>query len=630
MTQQSVRLWSDEPASVDLLAFVAVAETAIDAVLDDGLDPVALGISGPWGSGKSTVLRLVEQGLPERHTVGANQQVLVVRTDPWRYDPSVGAKASLIDDVLTALEKELKAKGGTSQAAKATLRKLVKRVNWMKALKVAAKTSITLQLPSVDDITSLVSDGPSDDAESKTLDEFSSDFSKLLADDDLSHIRRVVVLVDDLDRCLPETVIDTLETMRLFLSVPKMAFVIAADEDRVADAIRTRYPKSDVPDEGEEPAKLYLHKIVQTTLRLPALSRFDTEAYLVLLLIQNRPEHALDATAFESILGGCTQLRIKGGTLDTLVIPDGVDIAAELQFAARLTPMLYEKLRGSPRRVKRFLNDLHVRASIAARRGIELDIAIVAKLMILELLLPSEFKTLLDWLARGQLRQRLAELEKQAGRTGSTEPAASPALEVPERQPNGASKSAKKVPASTKIDAAEKADEFSENVIRWAKLPPTLGDEDLSPYLHLAASFAGTALIDQGLPERLRDIAANLLSASRISQKSVADADLTVLSASEAEALVEHLGRMGRDRPTNLLNAVQAILRVTALTKAEAAAHQALNSIPIKDVKAPIVLLFGGGGAQTFKAVLDRWADGTADQAVKNAVANLFAPKGPK
>ena len=66
---------------------------------------------------------------------------------------------------------------------------------------------------------------------------------------ELGHIKRVVVLVDDLDRCLPPTVIETLEGIRLFLAVPKMSFVIAADEDRVADAIRTRYEKPGGPAE---------------------------------------------------------------------------------------------------------------------------------------------------------------------------------------------------------------------------------------------------------------------------------------------------------------------------------------------------------------------------------------------
>ena len=128
-----------------------------------------------------------------------------------------------------------------------------------------------------------------------TWTRFRKDFAELLADERLSHLRRVVVLVDDLDRCLPDTVVDTLETMRLFLSVPKMSFVIAADEDRVADALRDRYPEDNgSAEDTEKPARLYLHKIVQTTLRLPALSRFDTEAYLLLLLLQNRDGRSAD------------------------------------------------------------------------------------------------------------------------------------------------------------------------------------------------------------------------------------------------------------------------------------------------------------------------------------------------
>ena len=78
-----------------------------------------------------------------------------------------------------------------------------------------------------------------------------------------------------------------------------------------------------------------------------------------------------------------------------------------------------------------------------------------------------------------------------------------------------------------------------------ARLPPSLKDIDLSPYLHLAASFAGTPLIDSGLPERLRDVAANLLSSSRASQKSVTGSDIQSLTSADVHALIEHLGRMG-------------------------------------------------------------------------------------
>ena len=355
VSSQPVQLWSDEPSSVDLLAFGAVAETAVDAVLNDALDPIALGISGPWGSGKSTVLKLIKAELASRAFVGEaaaseDERILVVETDPWRYDPRVGAKATLILEVLDALTAELEKHGGVPERVEGTLRKLAKRVNWAKALTLAARSSITLQLPGIDDLSNLVTEGDVEgDSEPRNLDEFRRDFADLLADERLSCLRRVVVLVDDLDRCLPDTVVDTLETMRLFLSVPKMSFVIAADEDRVADALRERYPKDNEPREDtEEPARLYLHKIVQTTLRLPALSRFDTEAYLLLLLLQGRVEDRPTTTQFARVVESCTELRMAARAVDSLKIPDGLDIASEMQFAARLTPILYEKLRGKP------------------------------------------------------------------------------------------------------------------------------------------------------------------------------------------------------------------------------------------------------------------------------------------
>jgi hypothetical protein len=632
VSAEPVRLWSDEPSPVDLLAFGAVAETAVEAMLDDTLDPIALGVSGNWGSGKSTVLRLIEKDLVDRSAAQEDQRILVVSSDPWRYDPAVGAKATLISEVLSALQAELRRKGGASEKAQNLLVKLAKRVNWFKALKVAARTSITLQLPTLDDLSSLISEPAKDgdEAESKTLDEFRSDFAELLSNDALRHVRRVVVLVDDLDRCLPDTVVETLETMRLFLSVPKMSFVIAADEDRVADALRERYPRSESATPEEEPAKLYLHKIVQTTLKLPALSRFDTEAYLLLLQLQNRPEGKIDADAFVAILSDCTELRIKAGSLDDLRIPNDLDIAAERQFAARLTPMLYEKLRGSPRRVKRFLNDLNVRASIARRRGIELDIAVVAKLMVLELLLPNEFSKVLDWLARGELRERLAELERRAGRvladaTDATDSAAKAGEEGDAPEPTKAAPSSEE----SREPSGDEGDEFSDNFVRWAKLPPELGDIDLSPYLHLAASFASTPLIDVGLPERLRDIAANLLSSSRIEQKAVSDDDLRGLSAMDARSLVEHLGRMGRDRPGEMLRAVAGILRIADIVPSAASqAEKSFRALPVKDIRPPIILLFGGKPAAQYAALLTDWGVAATDQAVKNAVAAEVAKQG--
>jgi len=225
-------LWSDDPSTSDLLSFDALAATAVDALLDARLDPVALGLSGRWGSGKSTVLALIEHELEARQD--SKKKILVVKTQPWRYDPTLGAKETLIGEVLGALTVEVESLQTKSDDAKKLLKRLAGRIEWAKAIKVAAKAGIAFQIPSIDDLVDLVK--PKADAEdqgSRSLEDFRTEFEALTTSDDFKHIRAVVVLVDDLDRCLPRTVVESLEAIRLFLAVPKMSFVIAADEERV-------------------------------------------------------------------------------------------------------------------------------------------------------------------------------------------------------------------------------------------------------------------------------------------------------------------------------------------------------------------------------------------------------------
>jgi hypothetical protein len=183
-------LWSDEPDDVDLLAFSAVAETVIDAILDEALDPVAIGISGAWGSGKTTVLRLVESGLGERN-LGPGKQVLIVPTDPWRYDPSVGAKETLIGEILGTINAKLAEQTSETTTGKAMtlVRKLAKRVQWAKGLKLAARTAITLQLPNPDDLTDLIAESDDEgEGQPRGLDQFRADFTELMESEELGAV----------------------------------------------------------------------------------------------------------------------------------------------------------------------------------------------------------------------------------------------------------------------------------------------------------------------------------------------------------------------------------------------------------------------------------------------------------
>ena len=605
-------LLSDNPSTVDLLAFSPVAETVAATLLDDNLDPVALGISGRWGSGKTTVLHLVEAELTALNKDGS--KVLVVRTDPWRYDPTTGVKESLISEVLSCLESEIDTGATGGGKASKLFNRLAQRVDWARAISLAAKSSLLMQIPSFDDLVGLVKD-PESDSENpaRGLEAFRSEFEELMASPELEHIRRAVVLVDDLDRCLPATVIETLEGIRLFLAVPKMSFVIAADEERVAEAIRTRYEKPPspieqaVPELDEEPAKLYLHKIVQTTIPLPALSRFDTEAYLLLLHVLPK----LDETNIDKLVEQCDALRKQSKDLAELVEVEGVDLAEERAFAERLTPILYEKLRGNPRRIKRFLNDLRVRQSVASRRGIDLQAGIVAKMMVLEQLLPDEFERVLGWLARGTVRAELNRLEQAAGQV--------PTQMVDSISDNGSDPQSEINNSGPDVaDHSEQA--FTDSLLRWARLNPPLRDEDLSSYLHLAASFAGQTVLDRDLPERLRDIAFNLLSSMRANQYSVRDEDLSRLPHDDAKILLQHLGRMARDRPTDQRKAIEAILRMSRQQNSLGAeACTVLRAIHADEISLPALLLFGRTDS-ILHPVLQKWKSETTKETTSNAI----------
>jgi KAP family P-loop domain len=616
---KELSLWSDDPSTLDLLAFSAIASTVAEAVLDESLDPVALGLSGEWGSGKTTVLRLIAEELEA--WASGESKILVVATEPWRYDPALGVKETLITEILGALRDELEINKSGKAKALERLGRLAQRVDWARAIRLAARASITLQLPNFEDVLNLVRpQGEGEDKGPPGLEGFRDEFAALMAAPELAHLRRVVVLVDDLDRCLPETVVETLEGIRLFVAVPKMSFVIAADENRVADAIRTRFRETERPAEAggspEEPAKLYLHKIVQTTVPLPSLSRFDTEAYLVLLQLMAQ----LGTEELSPYVDRCGELRRASGSLDDLAGAGAKDVGPELLFAARLTPILYEKLRGNPRRIKRFLNDLHVRQAIAARRGIRLDSEVVAKLMVLEVLLEQDFKRVLGWLAQNELRERMSALESAAGRIEASPQLSSDDSEEPETTDS----------ENNGEVSADSGATFGDELIRWAKLSPSLSGMDLGPYLHLAAAFSGEALLDTELPVRLRDLAANLLSSVRAEQKSVRDADLQGLDPKDAAAMVHHLGRAARDRPTQQRAAILGLLRVTrihAATITEAA--KLLSAIPASDVEPASVLTFNESDRATFRDVLEGWHQSASPGPTKNALASALKSESP-
>lgn len=242
-----LRLWPDNPTALDLLGFEDIAAPVLEAIARERLDPVAVGVFGDWGSGKTTVLEILNEQLKNQ------PDTLVVFTRPWEYDPTLDARATLITEVLEVVRAKAEEDKGFWEKSKDKFEKLAERIKWSKAIALASKSAITFTLPSPDKVVEIF--GEAGKVADPTLQGFRKEFSELMGE--FTNVKRVVVLVDDLDRCLPPTVVMTLEAIKLFLSVKKMAFVIATDEALVKAAITKHFDPS---QQGARMAADYLER----------------------------------------------------------------------------------------------------------------------------------------------------------------------------------------------------------------------------------------------------------------------------------------------------------------------------------------------------------------------------------
>ncbi len=356
----ALRVLNDNPASVDLLGLRAVATAVADVVCVNGDEPITVGLHGPWGSGKSSLLEQVRRELATR------ENVLVVDLNPWEFDDQDDVRGTIIGSVLDSLIDSV------DESKKDRLVGLLKRISWTRATKAVARGAITMSWD-FKELAEAFTPRPKDGNPS-TLAGFRKEFGEVLEE---VAFDRVVVLIDDLDRCLPAAVLSTLEAVKLFLAVPKMAFIVAADQEMVRDSIAAGLGET---RRSSRFARDYLDKIVQVPVGVPQPTQEDAECYVALLLA-HRDAAGFDLTA---TVAHADDRRLKGVT-PYLGDVDSTHVTTNLLSHARLIVAgLAADDVVNPRRLKRFLNALEVRQFTSQASGVVLDAEALAKLFILE------------------------------------------------------------------------------------------------------------------------------------------------------------------------------------------------------------------------------------------------------
>lgn len=547
-------MWSDNETSEDLLGFKVHADLLIDVIRDDTVLPVTIGVFGDWGSGKSSILKIVYDELKGEKEDDLKDDTLVLYFNGWVFEGYDDAKAALLESIVEKFKehKLLKAK------IKEMPTKLLKSVKWMRVLglgfkKVVLPTAAAYltgglslipfllqefsQFNAKDLAEKLSGDKAEDflkdiikknDAEETTLiREFRDDFKAMI---DKSEIKKLVVIIDDLDRCTQDRIIENLEAIKLFLNVEKTAFVIGADPRIVRHAIEYRYKTdgienaNDLDSRNKRIVSDYLEKLIQVPYNLPKLSDREVETYMTLLFCKKE----LPLTTFQKILDefyksrktnrygafGFGNIQEIEGLLSEV---ERTKLSESVSLIASLSSIITDGLNGNPRQIKRFLNTFTLRKRLVDVAEIpNFRIDILVKLMVLEYSNLSLFKKIYEWQdSQSGEPKELTELETLAQ-------------------------------AEKKEDIKNNySTEWASNkLIKWLMIEPKLSGKDLRDYFwisrdQLEKSISGSSLI----PTHIRTLCKELIDhgSGTILQNTVSKEVIGKLNNNDMEILLSLL-----------------------------------------------------------------------------------------
>ena len=533
-------MWSDNETDVDLLDYRHLVGVTLSIVKNKNLHPTTIGIYGHWGSGKSSLLKMAQKAIEDKE-----EGVLCVNFNGWLFEGYDDAKSALIDTLIDEIEKKIK----PGADAKDTLVKLSRRVNWMRVAWSGSKLASgvllgglglgvtsgiemlaqslashfgNLDYDAVKDL--LVQQSEEEDV--LGIRDFHRDFSDLL---EKSGISTLVVFIDDLDRCNPETIIETLEAIKLFLFAPQTVFIIGADERLVEYAVAKRFPE--LPERDFNVGRDYLEKLIQFPVRIPPVGQAELETYIHLLFVSLAD---LDDKAFDTIRLKAVEERAPGDVLNPLTLEmvrgEIGNITIEMRDALTLSqfiaPVLAPGMSGNPRQTKRFLNLLMMRLEMAEARNVAIESRVLAKLMLLEHFKRGLFRTLATLQIQEQGKPKLLQIIETRLLHGSS------TADAPlDEQSVGVDESVVVQNVNTWI-----RDEWITNI--WIPLVPELKDVDLRPYFFFAREkklgFA-TAQV-RSLSPMAQKIVRNLLHDSEATQNSALK-ESTTLDSGEAAAV---------------------------------------------------------------------------------------------
>lgn len=109
-------MWADNETAVDFLGFKVHSDLIRSVVTDQNLLPTTIGLFGDWGSGKTSIMKMLEHDLDsenydEQSDKEKYEKILCIYFNGWLFEGYDDAKAAILTSILTQIaEKKVKRK----------------------------------------------------------------------------------------------------------------------------------------------------------------------------------------------------------------------------------------------------------------------------------------------------------------------------------------------------------------------------------------------------------------------------------------------------------------------------------------------------------------------------------------
>ena len=269
----NIYLLSDEPCSVDEgeeLEHLGMESTArvLSGIVNGTPGPFTVGLFGDWGSGKTTVLHKAAQ------YCNFNDKTLVLRVNPWEHEREPNAVQSLLQELIFVLDEERTDKPKLTWAEEIVVRLRViaaRSHKWInpKTLTWAGFAAATyMGAPEVAVAANAVGEAMPDAEAPKIQEERNWKSARQHLTTAVPPGYKIVVFLDDMDRCEAGRAVEILEAIKHLLWVPGFVFVLALDVKAVKKYLTTRYLTSAEEQEAKLVAERFLEKLVQAQVNI--------------------------------------------------------------------------------------------------------------------------------------------------------------------------------------------------------------------------------------------------------------------------------------------------------------------------------------------------------------------------